>query len=216
MRSNSSRVQRLNSGGKVRSWLPASMSFCRCVQAPIAAGSDVSALSVRMSQRNSGGNALGDTCAMRLALKPTMLSCVHWPNTSGSSVNGLSEQKITRSLCKRGKSSGRVASWLPDRSKISSESARSKISRGNAVNPQRNCKRWMPASSPLRSCSRVCMVQRHDQRGMSLTAKPTNAHSAMTCITLRLYLKSATAAPKAMRAERTSNAPAKPSGHSRW
>ena len=68
---------------------------------------------------------------------------------------------------------------------------------------------------PQRSWSRVCMVACLPQSGISLTAKPTKAQSPMTSITLRLYLKSATAAPKAMRAERTSNAPAKPSGHNR-
>jgi hypothetical protein len=88
---------------------------------------------------------------MRLALKPTMLSCGHWPNTSGSPVKQLSEQKITRSLCKRGSASGKALSWLPDKSKISSESASVKISDGNSLKPSRSCKRVTPCSAPARS-----------------------------------------------------------------
>ena len=64
----------------------------------------------------------------------------------------------------------------------------------------------------------------HAQRGKVVMAKPIKALTPMTCITLRLYLNKATAAPKASTAERHSKGAfsascqvwPKPSGHSKW
>ena len=81
------------------------------------------------------GQDVHATALMRLLLKPIMVSCLQAPRTAGSTVNWLTEQNRTRSLVRRGRSSGSVDSALPDRSSISSVFARSKISRGNSVRP---------------------------------------------------------------------------------
>ena len=49
-----------------------------------------------MSQRRLAGKDCADTVRMRLALKPTMVKAGQRPNTSGNSVNRLSEQKMMR------------------------------------------------------------------------------------------------------------------------
>ncbi len=145
-RSSSSWVQAASSGGKCASSLPASMSFCSCTHWPISGGSALIWLSVRINQRKFLGKAAAETLRIWLALKPTIVKFGHCPNTSGSSVNGLSEQKMTRSLCSLGKSSGKLDKALPERLRISSESAKSKISRGNSARLQDRSSRWVPAN----------------------------------------------------------------------
>ncbi|MNE49750.1 hypothetical protein D3C80_1442920 [compost metagenome] len=91
------------------------------------------ALSVKISQRSLVGSDWGDTTAIRLALKPTMVSAGQFPSTSGSTVKLFSEQKIMRSLVHSASSSGSSLNWLPVRSSTSSVSLRLKISRGKVV-----------------------------------------------------------------------------------
>ena len=158
MRSSSSRVQPAISGGRACSRLPASMSFCSLVQRPMSGGNSLSWLSVSTSQRKEVGSAAAGTARIRLARKPIMPSCWHWPSTAGSSVNWLFEQKMMRSWCSRARSSGSAVSALPDRSRTSSVSASSKISGGNVCSPHDKLSRRLPASAPLRSCSRVFMA----------------------------------------------------------
>ena len=125
MRNSSSFVQRASESGKAVSRLPANISFCSCVQLPSSSGSASMALSVSVSQRSLGGKACAGTLRIRLALKPIMLSSGQEPSTAGNEVNRLSEQNTMRSLCRRGRSSGNDDRALPDKSRISSVSARS-------------------------------------------------------------------------------------------
>jgi hypothetical protein len=136
---------------------PASVFVAECSSRSRAVVLSTS-LSVRISQRSLGGNEAPDTLRMWFALNPTMLNCAHCPRTSGSSMNWLFEQKIVRRFVRRGKSSGSDESALPDRSRISSVSDRSNISRGNSVRPQASVSRWVPASCPARSCSSVLVT----------------------------------------------------------
>ena len=109
-RMSSSRCACARLSGKARNWLPASISFCSAGRSPNEAGKVDTALSVNISQRSPGGKDTSGTCSTRQALKPTTCSEVQSPNTSGSTANGLSEQKITLSRCRRGKSCGRLLS----------------------------------------------------------------------------------------------------------
>ena len=157
MRSSSSWVQSRKSG-KAVSWLHESISFCRRGRWPKLAGRAVSWLLVRMSQRRRAGRLLSGTWAIWQALKPTISSCGHWPSTAGNVVKGLLEANSTRSCVKRAKSSGKVVSWLPDRSSSSSVSARSNRARGNSVRPRWVSRTWRaPARAPQCKSSRVCM-----------------------------------------------------------
>lgn len=93
------------------------------------------ALSVTINQRKVWvGMAASGMCLIWLALKPIMLRFSHCPNTSGRCVNWLFEQKRMRSFFRRYKSLGNSVSALPDKSRISRLSAKSKISAGNCVN----------------------------------------------------------------------------------
>ncbi len=158
MRSSSSLRQLARLAGNSRRRLPASISFCRASHWPSSSGSRSIALSVRISQRKPAGSALADTVAIRLALKPTMVSAGQRPSTSGSSVKRFSEQKMMRSLPNPASSSGSVLSWLPVRSSTSSVSFRLKISWGNSVRFSESFKWRAPHNSPARSCSRVCIT----------------------------------------------------------
>ncbi len=156
-RSSSRFWQRASSGGSVRNRLPASISFCSCGQFPISGGNASSLLSVRISQRRRGGSAAPGSSRMWLALKPTISRFGHWPSTSGTRVNWLSEANRIRSRCRRAKSVGNACRALPERLRISSVSASSKISGGNSVRPSAKSRRVAPASSPARSCASVCI-----------------------------------------------------------
>jgi hypothetical protein len=156
-RSSSSRCASARPGGRSCSRLPASISFCRAGRRPSSGGKPVMALSVRISQRSAGGRAAPGTSEMRQALKPTTCSAAQSPSTPDRRVKGLSEQKITLSRCRRGRSCGRLSSWLPERLSTSNVSARSNTSGGRVRSPQDRSRRRVPASAPLRSCSRVCM-----------------------------------------------------------
>ncbi|KWV85119.1 hypothetical protein PFLmoz3_05267 [Pseudomonas fluorescens] len=144
-------------GGRSVNWLPASISFCSKGRSPSSSGNWLMQLSVRISQRNCGGRAAAATWLIWLALKPIMLSLAHWPRHCGSSVKALSEQNSTRRFVRRCRSSGRLLRALPVRLRISSESASSKISRGNSVSPQARSRRVTPANWPALSWARVFM-----------------------------------------------------------
>src|SRR5471032_3031203 len=143
--------------GRCANWLPANISFCSNGRSPNSLGNWLMQLSVRISQRNCGGSAAAGTWLIRLALKPIMLSLAHWPRHSGNAVKALSEQNSTRRCDRRCRSSGRLLRALPVRLRISRESARSKISRGNSVSPQDRSRRLIPANWPALSWARVSM-----------------------------------------------------------
>ena len=88
-----------------------------------------------------------------------MSSCPHAPSTSGNAVKRLPDANRMRRRCSRGRSSGSADSALPVRSSTSSVSARSKIARGNSVNPHASLSCRAPASWPACSCSRVCVTR---------------------------------------------------------
>ncbi|CRX29317.1 hypothetical protein PAERUG_P54_1_London_24_VIM_2_04_13_05794 [Pseudomonas aeruginosa] len=93
-----------------------------------------------------------------------MLSAGQSPTAAGNSSKSLAEQNSTLRRCSRPRSSGRLSRALPLRLSTSRESASSKISRGNSRRPQDRSRRVAPASSPLRSCCKVCMVRRTPAR----------------------------------------------------
>jgi hypothetical protein len=125
---------------------------------PSSAGRCPMALSVSVSQRNVSGKAAAGTCCNRQALKPTISSAGQSPSTSGRWVKGLPEQKMTLSRCRRGKSGGRLVSWLSLRLSTSSVSARPYTSGGRWVRPAPfRSRRRVPVSAPLRKRSKVCM-----------------------------------------------------------
>ncbi|CAG9243282.1 hypothetical protein PUN4_10036 [Paraburkholderia unamae] len=188
MRSSSSRLQSAIDSGSERSRLPASISFCKFGRSPISTGSASMSLSVRISQRNCGGSACPGTCRMRFALKPTMLSDSQSPSTAGNSVNGLFEANRMRRWRSLGRSCGSEVSALPERSSTSRVSARSKISRGNSVNPQASLSCRAPASCPSRSWSRVAVFTRELNWKMARQSRARscnrgNADSAMAILT---------------------------------
>ncbi|MDT4851206.1 hypothetical protein FQZ97_853800 [compost metagenome] len=156
-RSNSRHCALASPGGSAARQLPASMSFCSAGRWPSSAGSCSMALSVRMSQRSLVGSAAAGTCWMRLALKPTISSAGQSPSDAGRWVKWLLEQKTIFSRCSRPRSGGSSRRRLPVRLSTSSVSARSNTSGGSSVRPQLRSSRRVPASAPLRSCSRVCM-----------------------------------------------------------
>jgi len=67
-----------------------------------------------------------------------MVKFSHFSKTKGNSVNRLSEKKAIFSFFKSLKLFGNLAKRLLDKSKISRESARSKISEGNSLSSQDN------------------------------------------------------------------------------
>ena len=77
------------------------------------------------------------------------------PSTFGNSLNWLDEQNSIFSLLRRLKSSGKLDSSLPDKSKISSVSASSKISGGKCVKLHDKLNRLAPLSLPALSCASV-------------------------------------------------------------
>src|SRR4028118_880120 len=119
------------SGGSDWSLLPASISFCKCLMLPKEAGSFSILLLVRISQRLEDGKLCSPTLAIWLDLKLTILRSRHCERTSGISSKSLLVKKTILRCFNRSNSSGKVFKWLFDRSKISKESARVKISEGN-------------------------------------------------------------------------------------
>src|SRR5690606_17193162 len=114
-------------------------------------------LSVRISQRSLSGSAAAGTSRSWLDLKPTISSWAQSPSTSGRVSKGLSEQNSTFSRCSRDSSWGRLRRRLPLRLSTSRLSARAKTSGGSSVRSAHRSRRVMPASSPRRNCSSVCM-----------------------------------------------------------
>lgn len=157
MRKSSKRWQPARVSGSPASRLPESISFCRSMQRPNSPGSVSISLSVRINQRNLAGREAAGTVAMRLALKPTMVSAGQRPSTSGNSVKRFSEQKRMRSFLHSASASGNSLSWLPVRSSTSNVSLRLRISGGNTARFSASLRWRAPQSSPARSCSRVCM-----------------------------------------------------------
>ncbi len=182
--------QRLSGSAERR--LPASINFCSAGRSPTACGNVHTSLSVRISQRRWGGSAAYGTSAMRQALKPSTWSCAHAPSTSGTWVKGLLEQKMTLSLCRRGKSWGRSRNWLPERLSTSRVSAKANTSSGNVCSPQDKSRRFIPTKAPLRNCSNVCKrsVPCYDQTN-EIVKVPCARYRAraqvMTYLTLELW-----------------------------
>ncbi|MNL43414.1 hypothetical protein D3C87_1659260 [compost metagenome] len=158
MRNSSRRWQLARLAGSSRRRLPESISFCRAAHCPNSSGSRSITLSVRINQRKPAGSDAAGTVAIRLALKPTMVSAGQRPSTSGNSVKRFSEQKRMRSFLNSANSSGSVLNWLPVRSSTSSVSLRLKISGGKTVRFSASLRWRAPSSSPSRSCSRVCIT----------------------------------------------------------
>ena len=84
-----------------------------------------------------------------------MLKLGHLPKTAGTVVNWFDEQNRMRSLVKRSKSSGSDDRALPDKSSISSVSAKSYSAVGKVVKPQDRVSSVLPCSLPACSCARV-------------------------------------------------------------
>ncbi|MNE51449.1 hypothetical protein D3C80_1460780 [compost metagenome] len=165
MRSSSSRWQLARVSGKAVKRLPESISFCRASHWPSSSGSRSITLSVRINQRSPAGSDAAGTVAIRLALKPAMVSAGQRPSTSGSSVKLFSEQKRMRSLLNSASESGSRLNWLPVRSSTSSVSLRLRISGGNTLRFSASLRWRAPSSSPARSCSRVCITVSQSCRG---------------------------------------------------
>ena len=155
-RRSSARRGLVDRSGSAARRLPASISFSRSGRSASVSGSCAMRLSVRISQRSAGGSAAPETVSIWQPRKPIIESCPQAPSTSGSSVNGLPEPKITRSRCRRGSSAGSALSRLSPRSSSSSVSASAKTSCGSCSRPQpRRSSRRAPARSPRRSAASV-------------------------------------------------------------
>lgn len=103
-------------------------------------------LSVRISQRNFGGNEYFGTYLILLDLNPTISRFWHCPSTSGSVSKQLFEAKMILSFLSWVSSCGNDDNELLVKSRISRLSASCKISNGNDVKLSDSFKCLMPVN----------------------------------------------------------------------